>query len=511
MSLSKPRVAKPKCNFRSSWINEKDPSGYLRTEWLKKHDGENAFCTACQCTIKFSTLGGQAITHHAKSEKHIRQCRVVLSRSQLHLERGRPIAVSTESPPLTSANDIAPTNPPARVLAPVQLYSVRQNSVRAEIFWCLKCVASDYPAASCDDLKDLFGVMFEGSPQLQDFSLGRTKFTYLLTYGLAPYFRDELKNDLCGSYYSLYFDETTNDGGSKELRTGVRYWSQRDQRVVSAYLKTFFIGKATGETIAESIVSALDDYSLPLNKLLMLGRDGPTVNVKVQRLINERVKEVRDKPLLDIGSCNIHIGHNAFCKGLEKFGETMSEFVISVYVFFFDGWPSRWEDFENVQHKLGIKKHRFIKHVASRWLTLGPAVDRILEHWPALEKFFVHFIPKERPQFTEKAGYLKIKKNLLAKSTRATLVFVRDSANIFTAFTGTFQSQQPLIHLLHVELRTVALTLLNKICKPDVIKRKGVCLSALNSENLLPMDTVDVGENVNVELQLSKASLFYTA
>jgi len=106
-------------------------------------------------------------------------------------------------------------------------------------------------------------------------------------------------------------------------------------------------------------------------------------------------------------------------------------------------------------------------------------------------------------------GYKKIKAYLTSPTIRAELVFVRDSAQIFSQFTGFFQKKEPLIHVLHSVLRTVALTLLNKVCEPKVVKKKGVCLSALVRKNLLAVEKVDVGANVEVELQAAKVSSHY--
>jgi hypothetical protein len=67
----------------------------------------------------------------------------------------------------------------------------------------------------------------------------------------------------------------------------------------------------------------------------MLGSDRPNANKKVARIINVRVNETRD-----IGSCNIHIVHNAFLKGMQLFGEEAADLILNINILF-SGWPSR--------------------------------------------------------------------------------------------------------------------------------------------------------------------------
>lgn len=58
------------------------------------------------------------------------------------------------------------------------------------------------------------------------------------------------------------------------------------------------------------------------SKFLMLGMNGPNTNKAVFRMLNEEIKTIRGKynidGLLDLGSCNLHIIHNTFLKGLKE-------------------------------------------------------------------------------------------------------------------------------------------------------------------------------------------------
>ena len=55
---------------------------------------------------------------------------------------------------------------------------------------------------SADDLSEMFACMFSDSAVAQKFAFGRTKATYTINCGLAPYFTKQLKETLetCGPY-----------------------------------------------------------------------------------------------------------------------------------------------------------------------------------------------------------------------------------------------------------------------------------------------------------------------
>jgi hypothetical protein len=66
--------------------------------------------------------------------------------------------------------------------------------------------------------------------------------------------------------------------------------------------------------------------------------------------------------LLFIGTCIIHIVHNAFLKGIENsFGLGIDPFIIALR-YFFKHFPNRVRDFERIQEKQQKPKHVIINH-----------------------------------------------------------------------------------------------------------------------------------------------------
>lgn len=60
-------------------------------------------------------------------------------------------------------------------------------------------------------------------------------------------------------------------------------------------------------------------------------------------LVNDEIKSVLTKGLIDIENHNLNIVHNAFHKGLKVLGMDVHQLVINVF-YFFRSWPLRFEE-----------------------------------------------------------------------------------------------------------------------------------------------------------------------
>ena len=140
-----------------------------------------------------------------------------------------------------------------------------------------------------------------------------------------------------------------------------------------------------------------------------LKSDGLNINKTVWNKLDEQISaspERKGKGLVNISTCNLHVCHNAFQKDLQVFDEDLSELVISLYISFKLS-ASRHEDYEEVQRKLGLLAHKFLKHVESRWLTLAPALLRIVEQFDGLKQYFLIGVPAKQPSILHNKMYKK--------------------------------------------------------------------------------------------------------
>ena len=81
----------------------------------------------------------------------------------------------------------------------------------------MRCVESNKSKNSGGADTSLFPLMFPDSKVAQKFQLGRTKLSYMISYGLVPYFRDILDKQLTScDNFRISFDEAFNDVSQKK-------------------------------------------------------------------------------------------------------------------------------------------------------------------------------------------------------------------------------------------------------------------------------------------------------
>ena len=88
---------------------------------------------------------------------------------------------------------------------------LKNEVIIAEILWCLKLVAGHRSYNSCNNISEIFKIMFSRSDVARQFSLGKTKACYMILYGIAPYCKAELLGQINSfPQFSLSFDESLN-------------------------------------------------------------------------------------------------------------------------------------------------------------------------------------------------------------------------------------------------------------------------------------------------------------
>ena len=116
-----------------------------------------------------------------------------------------------------------------------------------------------------------------------------------------------------------------------------------------------------------------------------------------------------------------------------------------------------------------------MRHVQCRWLTLLPALDRIVKSWEVVKKYFLEELPK---QATEKRTSKSLQKNerynricrkVQDKSFPAQLAFLVSVEPIFKKFLCFFQNEGPLIHLLGYHMCELLKSVMHRFFKSQAI------------------------------------------
>ena len=92
-----------------------------------------------------------------------------------------------------------------------------------------------------------------------------------------------------------------------------------------------FFGRASGIDISLNILQAIKETGLLLDELFNILSDGPNINKTVRREMNDTLKNEGFSGLILQTTCCLHIVHNAFCKGLNIYGEESEELAFDMH------------------------------------------------------------------------------------------------------------------------------------------------------------------------------------
>lgn len=204
---------------------------------------------------------------------------------------------------------------------------VTGNSVlTAEIYWALHVIDNHYSFKSCEKVSNLFCKMFPNSEIALKFICGDK---FLTTFCIAPYFRSLMLSKVKSEHdYILLFDESLNSHlQTKQLDVHVCFW---EEGLVSTWFYTsHFLGHATADDLYEKLRDSCDSFGL--RGILQLSMDGPNVNWKTHSMLATDNEEETNHKLLNIGSCGLHVMHNAFRSGSAETEWGIEETLSSLY------------------------------------------------------------------------------------------------------------------------------------------------------------------------------------
>lgn len=477
--------------FSISWLEKSDKNGVIIRDWCEQctDDPSCAFCKVCKKKFSIANMGFAQIQSHSSGSKHKdlmksrnNQCTFVLIKKSAPTGETPKLELSGPS----SCRHWIPSN-------------LKERVIKAEILAILTAIKCNISFASIQCLAEMFPAAFDDSNVAKNVKLSETKARYVVKFGLAPYFRKQILSDLLSSssFICLYFDETTTKQTKKQLDFYLSFWSSKEEKVVTAYCESYFLGHAEAGKIFDIILSFLSDNNIPVDKLLQFSMDGPNTNLLVKKKIDSHLASLKFPPLIDVGTCTLHQMHTALKKGLNELNCDVETFALNIYSWFKMS-PARREDFHSVQVEVLVEaasNHVFQRHVESRWLSLGAVCERLLEQYPALKEYFLSIVPKSKIKINDKC--IKISEFLKNPKSLIYLHFVNFLCNVFVPYLSLFQKESPLIHVLYSKLNELVRNIMFKFLKQEAVGQKeGIALININCNDSalwLPLKKMDVG------------------
>ena len=338
--------------------------------------------------------------------------------------------------------------------------------------------------------------MFPDSDIVKSYAQEKTKTEYLIKFGIAPYVREKLMNELIGDPYTFKFDETTTSQVKKQYDAYLQFWNFNQKEVVNAYIGSLFVGHCTADNLVDHFTHFMKELKLDPHLFLSLGMDGPNVNLSFKKKVRNHLEFYFNTNFLNIGTCSLHPAHTAYRKGLECLSFDADGFFCDLH-FFFKLSSARREDYRALQEVTNAIAQFMLRHISSRWLTIKDVAVRDLEQYPNLREYFLRALPKQKgfKQLQKTDRYQRITKLLKDPLTQFYIAFCAFSANEFHDFLVPFQSNEPKIHLLFPSICKLVSSIMMKYMKKRVLSDdhcENVKLCETDKQNQKGLNLIDV-------------------
>ncbi len=204
-----------------------------------------------------------------------------------------------------------------------------------------------------------------------------------------------------------------------------------------------------------------------------------------------KLRSVQPK-ILDV-YCICHLVNLCLKSAVKSLPLKVDDLLIDIY-YHFRNSVNRMTSLHKFAEFCCVQYKCVLKHCQTRWLSLGRAIDRIIDMWDPLLSYFTSHRDVDKP------GKVKTIFTLLNKpSTKLWLLFLSNVLPVFDKFNLLFQrSSTSTIHRIRGESWRLLKTALGFFIKPIVIRTNSDDLTNLNLKDPslhLPDEDVFVGDN----------------
>lgn len=267
----------------------------------------------------------------------------------------------------------------------VTYYSkANSKSARAEAAFTYHTIIHSHSYNSADCSSKLFATLFPDSAVAREFSCGRTKCTKINSNVLAKFSVMTIIDDLSKNRPYSVSTDASNKGNIKTFPIILRYF--RKEKGLQIKLLSFFqLESEKSQDISNMLKLKLKKSGLSLLNATSFCADNASVNFgKNQSVFVELKKE--NPRMLGIG-CLCHVIHNSIKNSLPILVFDVEVIVMKIYNHFSSS-TKRTASLKAIFEFCDLQWCEMLRHVPTRWLSLVPAVERLLKNFEAIKSYF---------------------------------------------------------------------------------------------------------------------------
>eukprot|EP00057_Strongylocentrotus_purpuratus_P012711 XP_011667185.1 PREDICTED: uncharacterized protein LOC105439660 [Strongylocentrotus purpuratus] len=260
------------------------------------------------------------------------------------------------------------------------------SATKAEALFTGFLVEHNLPVAASDHAGPIFKKMFPDSNIATKYGSARTKTSsmiHAMSKNTSALIAEEARN----SVFSLATDGS-NDGGSEQLYPVLlNYFDETKEKVVQALLSLPALtdGASTGENIFQLLNRELSKEKIPWSNCISFVADNASVMLGRHKGVAAFIQKEHSECY--VVGCPCHMAHNTAEKASKALPIAIDELLIDIY-YYLDKSSKRQKALKSLQILCDTGVRKILKHGATRWLSLGLCIDRLLSQWQPLQLFF---------------------------------------------------------------------------------------------------------------------------
>uniref|UniRef100_H3AWU7 HAT C-terminal dimerisation domain-containing protein n=1 Tax=Latimeria chalumnae TaxID=7897 RepID=H3AWU7_LATCH len=257
----------------------------------------------------------------------------------------------------------------------------------AELATAYHTVEHNLSYSSMDYGVKLMQKIFNDSGSIgKKFSCGRTQAESIVKNVLAPKAVSQVLLALSGDGKPLPFaiqTDASNKGNRKIFPIAVQFFTPQNS-LLNRMIDFVENPDESANGIVKCITNSLENAGLSLDNVSAFSADNTNVNYGVHNSVYTDLHKKHENLLQ--GNCHALIVHNAVRQALNELFVDIETVVLKVYGFFSVS-AKRRENLKEFFDFSGCTVER--NSAARRWLSLNPAISRMLQNWVAIKSYFI--------------------------------------------------------------------------------------------------------------------------
>ena len=290
-----------------------------------------------------------------------------------------------------------------------------------------------YNASDCE--AKLTRIIYPDSAIAKKTSCGRTKAESIVTDVLGPksvqQIVDELTGDNCmmPAKFSIATD-ASNVKNRKMFPVCLQYFTI-ESGINNKLLDFVELNNEHSQAVAKMMLKSLSENNLDIKQVSSYAADNASVNYGVRQSVFTELK--RENGSILKANCNAHVSHNTLRKAADVLKCDIETVITSVYSHFSVSANRRIQLVDFFEF-VDVEYHELLRHVPTRWLSLGPAIDRLLDSWIPVVSYFVSLGEECPKRVKDKLGITDQDHDCYGTSVQRTKAYLYFAQNLCTVF-----------------------------------------------------------------------------